>query len=58
MTMEQDDPSMDAAMRNSKVIGRFEDTIKVEYNKESGKIEGWDSLFAFVEEEKKIEVTG
>jgi hypothetical protein len=49
MSMHGDDSDMTAAMHNSKVIGGFESTVSVKLNSNTGKIEGWDSLFAFVD---------
>ena len=40
-------------MHDSKPIG-FKQTVSVSLNHTTGKIEGWDSLFAFVEEESKV----
>lgn len=50
-----DSGDMDAGLHSSKAIG-FKSTVSVKLNKETGKMEGWDSLFAFVEENKTPDV--
>jgi len=55
MTMHDSDSNLDNAMHSSKALG-FKSTVSVKLNHTTGKIEGWDSLFAFVEEEQKVDV--